>query len=135
MATAVRIELVKAQQVQALLTALLRVEADRLAMMDAINDRKRALYAEARAIGVDKVELRQLVKSAGHVSDGPRRSVHKTSRDPELFAIFEAICRDHPILQGRTSPKTYSQYVRERKAPQTTVPPAGTTGQIDETLT
>lgn len=115
MTSAVLVNKVRERQLQALLTALLRIEADRLALMDGINDRKRDLYAEARALGIDKVELRQLVKAAGHTSDGPRRGVHKTSRDPELFGIFEAICRDHPILRGRTAPKTYGQYLQEKR--------------------
>lgn len=114
MAGGMLLEEVRAQQVQAFLTALLRIEADRLALMDGINDRKRELYAQMRAQRISKVEVRQLVKMAGHVSDGPRRSVHKTSRDPELFGLFEAICRDHPILRGRTRPKTYAEYRAER---------------------
>lgn len=115
MGSGVLVGKVRERQLQALLTALLRIEADRLALMDGINDRKRDLYAEARALGIDKVELRQLVKAAGHTSDGPRQGVHKTSRDPELFRIFEAICREHPLLRGRTSPKTYDQYLAEKR--------------------
>ena len=118
MASAADFEAVRASQLQALLTALARIEADRLALMDGILDRRRDVYARAKALGFKKGELRELRRRSMTLGDdiaGP--SARRTQRivDTELFEVFRAVCLDHPILRGRTSPKTYAQYVSERK--------------------
>lgn len=118
MASAVDLEAARASQLQALLTALARVEADRLALMDGIIDRRRDVYERAKALGFKKEELRELRRRSMSLGDGlAGPSARKSTRkiDPELFEVFRAVCLDHPILRGRTSPKTYAQYVAERR--------------------